>query len=69
MRDGAPACGVGVTTEDLGQALRRLRRLAGLTQEEPTERSSVSVDVIRQLEQQRTSAVRRDPDALLLPWL
>ncbi|MGW2014002.1 helix-turn-helix domain-containing protein [Streptomyces sp. NPDC001927] len=47
-----------MTTEDLGKTLRRLRRLAGLTQEELSERSNVSVDVIRQLEQQRKHSAR-----------
>lgn len=44
--------------EHLGQTLRRLRRLASLTQEELAERSDVSVDVIRQLEQQRKHSAR-----------
>ncbi|MFE6228577.1 helix-turn-helix domain-containing protein [Streptomyces sp. NPDC057854] len=47
-----------MTTEDLGKTLRRLRRLAGLTQEELAERSNVSVDVIRQLEQGRKHSAR-----------
>ncbi|MCX5415631.1 helix-turn-helix domain-containing protein [Streptomyces sp. NBC_00059] len=44
--------------EDLGKTLRRLRRLASLTQEELAERSGVSVDVIRQLEQRRKHSAR-----------
>ncbi|MGW2278291.1 helix-turn-helix domain-containing protein [Streptomyces sp. NPDC001770] len=47
-----------MATEDLGRTLRRLRRLASLTQEELAERSSVSVDVIRQLEQRRKHSAR-----------
>ncbi|MFD8011261.1 helix-turn-helix domain-containing protein [Streptomyces sp. NPDC058955] len=47
-----------MTTEDLGKTLRRLRRLAALTQEELAERSNVSVDVIRQLEQGRKHSAR-----------
>ncbi|MET8688459.1 helix-turn-helix domain-containing protein [Streptomyces sp. NPDC004732] len=47
-----------MANDDLGRTLRRLRRLAGLTQEELAERSSVSVDVIRQLEQQRKHSAR-----------
>ncbi|MEU3618838.1 helix-turn-helix domain-containing protein [Streptomyces sp. NPDC006872] len=43
--------------EHLGERLRRLRRMAGLTQEELAHRSSVSVDVVKKLEQrQRHSA-------------
>ncbi|SCD36433.1 Transcriptional regulator, contains XRE-family HTH domain [Streptomyces sp. DvalAA-14] len=48
----------GVASEDLGRTLRRLRRLADLTQEELAERSDVSVDVIRQLEQGRKQSAR-----------
>lgn len=44
--------------EDLGRTLRRLRRLASLTQEELADRSGVSVDVIRQLEQRRKHSAR-----------
>ncbi|MEU2155210.1 helix-turn-helix domain-containing protein [Streptomyces sp. NPDC019396] len=47
-----------MANEDLGRTLRRLRRLAALTQEELAERSGVSVDVIRQLEQQRKHSAR-----------
>ncbi|MFI8364587.1 helix-turn-helix domain-containing protein [Streptomyces sp. NPDC085612] len=47
-----------MATQDLGQSLRRLRRLASLTQEELAERSGVSVDVIRQLEQRRKHSAR-----------
>lgn len=43
---------------DLGRTLRRLRRLASLTQEELAERAGVSVDVIRQLEQGRKQSAR-----------
>jgi transcriptional regulator with XRE-family HTH domain len=42
----------------LGDRLARLRRLAGLTQEEVAERSGVSVDVIRKLEQHRKHSAR-----------
>ncbi|MEV0259627.1 helix-turn-helix transcriptional regulator [Streptomyces sp. NPDC050732] len=44
--------------DDLGRNLRRLRRLASLTQEELAERSGVCVDVIRQLEQRRKHSAR-----------
>lgn len=47
-----------MANEDLGRTLRRLRRLAGLTQDELSERSNVSVDVIRQLEQGRKHSAR-----------
>ncbi|WP_435175882.1 helix-turn-helix domain-containing protein [Actinacidiphila sp. bgisy145] len=47
-----------MANEDLGRTLRRLRRPAGLTQEELAERSGVSVDVIRQLEQRRKHSAR-----------
>ncbi|WP_329370083.1 helix-turn-helix domain-containing protein [Streptomyces sp. NBC_00669] len=47
-----------MASEDLGRTLRRLRRLADLTQEELAERSEVSVDVIRQLEQGRKHSAR-----------
>ena len=42
----------------LGDRLARLRRLAGLTQEQVAERSGVSVDVIRKLEQHRKHSAR-----------
>lgn len=48
----------GVANDDLGRTLRRLRRLASLTQEDLAERSDVSVDVIRQLEQRRKHSAR-----------
>ncbi|GAA2685838.1 hypothetical protein GCM10010400_57540 [Streptomyces aculeolatus] len=47
-----------VANEDLGRTLRRLRRLASLTQEGLAERSGVSVDVIRHLEQGRKHSAR-----------
>ncbi|OEV30775.1 DNA-binding protein [Streptomyces nanshensis] len=47
-----------MSNEHLGRTLRRLRRLASLTQEELAERSDVSVDVVRQLEQQRKHSAR-----------
>jgi transcriptional regulator with XRE-family HTH domain len=47
-----------VANEHLGKTLRRYRRLAALTQEELAERSGVSVDVIRHLEQQRKHSAR-----------
>ncbi|MYS43671.1 helix-turn-helix domain-containing protein [Streptomyces sp. SID5998] len=47
-----------MANEDLRRALRRLRQLASLTQEELAERSGVSVDVIRQLEQGRKQSAR-----------
>lgn len=48
----------GVAGEHLGRTLRRLRRLADLTQEGLAERADVSVDVIRQLEQGRKHSAR-----------
>lgn len=42
----------------LGDRIARLRRLAGLTQEQAAERSGVSVDVIRKLEQHRKHSAR-----------
>ncbi|TGN79788.1 XRE family transcriptional regulator [Streptomyces bauhiniae] len=47
-----------MANDDLGRNLRRLRRLASLTQEELADRSDVSVDVIRQLEQGRKHSAR-----------
>ncbi|WP_406285870.1 helix-turn-helix domain-containing protein [Streptomyces sp. NBC_00209] len=47
-----------MANDDLGRTLRRLRRLASLTQEELAERADVSVDVIRQLEQGRKQSAR-----------
>ncbi|MGA4846496.1 helix-turn-helix domain-containing protein [Streptomyces sp. G5(2025)] len=47
-----------MANDDLGRTLRRLRRLASLTQEELAERSAVSVDVIKQLEQRRKHSAR-----------
>jgi transcriptional regulator with XRE-family HTH domain len=42
----------------LGDRLARLRRLAGLTQEQVAEKSGVSVDVVRKLEQHRKHSAR-----------
>ncbi|MCH0540309.1 helix-turn-helix transcriptional regulator [Streptomyces sp. MUM 203J] len=47
-----------MATEHLGDRMGRLRRLAGLTQEGLAERSGVSVDVIRKLEQHRKHSAR-----------
>ncbi|MEV8479092.1 helix-turn-helix transcriptional regulator [Streptomyces sp. NPDC051173] len=47
-----------MVTEHLGDRLGRLRRLAGLTQEGLAERSGVSVDVVRKLEQKRKHSAR-----------
>ncbi|WP_079087062.1 helix-turn-helix domain-containing protein [Streptomyces silvensis] len=47
-----------MANEDLARDLRRLRRLASLTQEELAGRSGISVDVIRQLEQRRKQSAR-----------
>ncbi|MBQ0825939.1 helix-turn-helix domain-containing protein [Streptomyces tagetis] len=47
-----------MANEDLGRTLRRLRRLASLTQEELAERADVCVDVVRQLEQGRKHSAR-----------
>lgn len=44
--------------EHIGDRLRRLRRLAGLTQEELAERAGLSVDVLRRLEQKRKHSAR-----------
>jgi len=49
---GVPAGG------HLGDRLARLRRLADLTQEQVAERSGVSVDVVRKLEQRRKHSAR-----------
>ncbi|MGW3404344.1 helix-turn-helix domain-containing protein [Streptomyces zhihengii] len=57
-RGSAAAYRGRVANEDLGRTLRRLRRLASLTQEELADRSRVSVDVIRQLEQGRKHSAR-----------
>lgn len=43
---------------DLGDRLSKLRRMAGLTQEQVAERSGMSVDVIRKLEQHRKRSAR-----------
>ena len=42
----------------LGDRLAKVRRLSGLTQEQAAERSGVSVDVIRKLEQHRKHSAR-----------
>ncbi|MFJ7205368.1 helix-turn-helix domain-containing protein [Streptomyces sp. NPDC098789] len=47
-----------MATEHLGDRMARLRRLADLTQEGLAERSGVSVDVIRKLEQRRKHSAR-----------
>ncbi|MEU5820692.1 helix-turn-helix transcriptional regulator [Streptomyces sp. NPDC047803] len=47
-----------MASDELGRTLRRLRRLASLTQEELAERAGVSVDVVRQLEQGRKHSAR-----------
>ncbi|MFE6972370.1 helix-turn-helix domain-containing protein [Streptomyces sp. NPDC057682] len=47
-----------MASDELGRTLRRLRRLASLTQEELAERAGVSVDVVRQLEQGRKQSAR-----------
>ncbi|CAM5487379.1 hypothetical protein SAVIM338S_03383 [Streptomyces avidinii] len=47
-----------MATEHLGDRMARLRRLADLTQEGLAERSGVSVDVIRKLEQHRKHSAR-----------
>lgn len=48
----------GMAAEHLGDKLARLRRLADLTQDGLAERSGVSVDVIRKLEQRRKHSAR-----------
>ena len=55
--DAQPA-GRGGDGAHLGDRLAKLRRLAGLTQEQVAERSGVSVDVIRKLEQHRKHSAR-----------
>jgi transcriptional regulator with XRE-family HTH domain len=47
-----------MASEHLGDQLARLRRLADLTQEALAERSGVSVDVVRKLEQHRKHSAR-----------
>lgn len=47
-----------MATEHLGDRIGRLRRLADLTQEGLAERSGVSVDVVRKLEQKRKHSAR-----------
>ena len=47
-----------MAAEHLGDKLARLRRLADLTQEGLAERSGVSVDVVRKLEQRRKHSAR-----------
>ncbi|MGK4582018.1 helix-turn-helix domain-containing protein [Kitasatospora sp. HPMI-4] len=47
-----------MATEHLGDRLSRLRRLADLTQEGLAEKSGVSVDVVRKLEQRRKHSAR-----------
>ena len=42
----------------LGDRLAKLRRLSGLTQEQVADRASVSVDVVRKLEQHRKHGAR-----------
>jgi transcriptional regulator with XRE-family HTH domain len=46
------------TEMHLGDRVARLRRIAGLTQEQAAERSGVSVDVVRKLEQHRKHSAR-----------
>lgn len=54
-----PGSGQAATADaSLGDRLARLRRLAGLTQEQAAERSGVSVDVVRKLEQHRKHSAR-----------
>ncbi|MFF3005226.1 helix-turn-helix domain-containing protein [Kitasatospora sp. NPDC057940] len=47
-----------MASDHLGDRVKRLRRLAGLTQEGLAEKSGVSVDVVRKLEQQRKHSAR-----------
>lgn len=54
----APSNGHAANGVHLGDRLARLRRLAGLTQEQVAERSGISVDVIRRLEQHRKHSAR-----------
>jgi transcriptional regulator with XRE-family HTH domain len=55
--DDEPTSRAGDETH-LGDRLARLRRLASLTQEQVAERSGISVDVIRKLEQHRKHSAR-----------
>lgn len=55
---GVQGCMAGQEETHLGDRLARLRRLAGLTQEQAAGRSGVSVDVIRKLEQHRKHSAR-----------
>ncbi|GAA3049945.1 hypothetical protein GCM10020000_33280 [Streptomyces olivoverticillatus] len=48
----------GMGSEHLGDRVQRLRRMADLTQEGLAERSGVSVDVVRKLEQRRKHSAR-----------
>lgn len=54
----AQAPGDAANGMHLGDRLARLRRLAGLTQEQVAEKSGVSVDVVRKLEQRRKHSAR-----------
>ncbi|MDH6110643.1 transcriptional regulator with XRE-family HTH domain [Kitasatospora sp. MAP12-15] len=47
-----------MANEHLGDRLSRLRRLAGLTQEGLAEKSGVSADVVKKLEQKRKHSAR-----------
>jgi transcriptional regulator with XRE-family HTH domain len=60
MSPGREVCGLleEQPTGHLGDRLAKLRRLAGLTQEQAAERSGVSVDVVRKLEQHRKHSAR-----------
>ncbi|MGH3309006.1 MAG: helix-turn-helix domain-containing protein [Streptomyces sp.] len=44
--------------EHIGERMARLRRMAGITQEELSHRAGVSIDVVRRLEQQRKHSAR-----------